>query len=112
VNILDGLREEGIDATVVLWGIKQDLTWMSRCAQIMRRGQSADGAMNAEYVWRPRQTAMKQALARHNLSAIQRMLVDAANVDRAIKGVRKSNAWLELQALVARLAGVKLRRVA
>jgi DNA polymerase III delta subunit len=55
---------------------------------------------------------MKQALARHNLSAIQRMLVDAANVDRAIKGVRKSNAWLELQALVARLAGVKLRRVA
>jgi DNA polymerase-3 subunit delta len=112
VKILDGLREEGIDATVVLWGIKQDLTWLSRCAQLMRRGQSADGAMNVEYVWRPRQAAMKQALARHTVQAIHRMLVDASNVDRAIKGVRKSNAWLELQALVARIAGVKLRRVA
>jgi DNA polymerase-3 subunit delta len=112
VKILDGLREEGIDATLVLWGIKQDLTWLSRCAQHMRRGQSADGAMNAEYVWRPRQAAMKQALNRHHLPAIHRMLVDAANVDRAIKGVRRSNPWLELQALVARIAGVKLRRVA
>jgi DNA polymerase-3 subunit delta len=112
VKILEGLREEGIDATVVLWGIKQDLTWMSRCSQHMRRGQSADGAMNAEYVWRPRQGAMKQALSRLSPPAIQRMLVDASNVDRAIKGVRRSNAWLELQALVARIAGVKLRRVA
>lgn len=112
VKILEGLREEGIDATVVLWGIKQDLTWMSRCIQHMSRGQSADGAMNAEYVWRPRQAAMKQALSRLNASLVRRMLVDAANVDRAIKGVRRSNAWLELQALVARIAGVRLRRVA
>jgi DNA polymerase-3 subunit delta len=112
VKILEGLREEGIDATIVLWGIKQDLTWLSRCAQHMRRGQSADGAMNAEYVWRPRQTAMKQALARHSIPTIHRMLVDASNVDRAIKGVRKSNPWLELQALVARIAGARLKRVA
>jgi DNA polymerase-3 subunit delta len=112
VKILDGLREEGVDATVALWGINKDLTWMSRCAHLMRRGQSADAAMNAEYVWRPRQPAMKVALGRHNIAAIQRMLVDASNVDRAIKGARRTNAWLELQALVARLAGVKLRRVA
>jgi DNA polymerase-3 subunit delta len=112
IRILQGLREEGVDATVVLWGLKQDITWLSRCSQHMRRGQSADGAMNTEYVWRPRQPAMKQALARLNVPAIQRLLVDAANVDRAIKGVRRTDAWLELQALVARLAGVRLRRVA
>jgi DNA polymerase-3 subunit delta len=112
VKILDGLREEGTEATIVLWGLKQDLTWMSRCAQHMRQGQSADGAMNTEYVWRPRQAAMKQALARHSLSAIHRMLVDAANVDRAIKGRPNRDPWLEMQGLVARIAGVKLRRVA
>jgi len=112
VKILEGLREEGIDATVVLWGLNKDLTWLSRCAHLMRHGQSADSAMNTEYVWRPRQAAMKQALARHSVPAIQRMLVDASNVDRVIKGVRRSNAWLELQALIARIAGVKLKRVA
>jgi len=111
-KILDGLREEGVDATVVLWGLKQDITWMSRCAQAMRRGQGADAAMNAEYVWRPRQAAMKQALSRLRVPTIHRLLVDCANVDRAIKGARKSDPWLELQALVARIAGVKLKRVA
>ena len=112
VKILQGLREEGVDATVVLWGLKQDITWLSRCSHQMRRGQSADGAMNTEYVWRPRQPAMKQALARLHPVAIQRLLVDASNVDRAIKGVRRTDAWLELQGLIARLAGVRLRRIA
>ena len=112
IKILQGLREEGVDATVVLWGLKQDLTWLSRCAQHMRQGQSADGAMNSEYVWRQRQAAMKHALSRHKSSAIQYMLVDAANIDRAIKGVRSSDPWLELAALVARLSGTRLRRVA
>ena len=112
LKILDGLREEGVDATVVLWGLKQDLTWMSRCAHAMRRGQGADAAMNAEYVWRPRQAAMKQALSRLQSPALQRLLVDASNVDRSIKGLRRSNPWLELAALVARLAGVRMRSVA
>jgi DNA polymerase III subunit delta len=115
LKILDGLRQEDVDATLVLWGLKQDLTWMSRVAHAMRRGQSPDGAMNAEYVWRPRQTAMKQALTRMGNGAAQilhGLLVDAGNVDKAIKGARRSDPWLELQALVSRLAGAKLKRVA
>jgi DNA polymerase-3 subunit delta len=112
VRILDGLRAEGIDATVVLWGINKDLQWLARVAHLMRSGQSADMAMNAEYVWRPRQAAMKQALARLKVATIHGLLRDAAQVDRAIKGVRRSDAWLELQALVARFAGARLKRVA
>jgi DNA polymerase III subunit delta len=112
VRILDGLREDGTDATVILWGLNKDLQWLARVAHLMRGGQSADAAMNAEYVWRPRQPAMKLALARLRISAIHALLRDAANVDRTIKGARRGDAWLELQALVARLAGVRLRRVA
>lgn len=112
VRVLEGLRAEGVDATVVLWGINKDLQWLARVAHLLRGGQSADAAMNSEYVWRPRQSAMKQALARLKLPTIYALLRDAANVDRAIKGVRRSDAWLELQALVARMAGVRLKRVA
>ena len=112
LRILDGLREEGIDATLVLWGVNKDLQWLARCAHSMRGGQSADTAMNAEYVWRPRQPAMKAALARLKQPVIERLLTDAANIDRAIKGVRRVDAWLELQALVARLAGIRLQRAA
>lgn len=112
LRILDGLHGEGIDATLVLWGINKDIQWLARCAHHMRGGQSADGAMNAEYVWRPRQAAMKQALSRLKGPAIERLIVAAANVDKAIKGVRRVDAWVELQALVAQLAGIVLHRAA
>ena len=112
VKIVEGLREEGVDATVILWGINKDLQWLARVAHLMRAGQNADAAMNAEYVWRPRQPAMKQALTRLKLPMIHALLRDAAIVDRTIKGMRRGDAWLELKALVARMAGVRLKRVA
>lgn len=111
LRILDGLREEGIDATLVLWAVNKDLQWLARVEFLMRKGQSVDSAMASEYVWRPRQAAMKQALNRLKAPQLRGLLVDAAQADAAIKGVIKRNAWLALQALVARLAGVKLPRV-
>lgn len=112
VRVLEGLRGEGIDATLVLWAVNKDLQWIARAQHLMRNGQSADSAMNAIYVWRPRQAAMKQALQRLQPRAVQELLLDAARVDRAIKGVLRIDAWVELEALVARLAGVRVARAA
>jgi DNA polymerase III subunit delta len=111
LRILEGLRQEGVDATLALWAVNKDLQWLTRVEFLMRRGQSADAAMTAEYVWRPRQAAMKQALARLKATQLRGLLVDAAQVDAAIKGVSKRDPWLMLQALVARLAGTRLARV-
>lgn len=111
LRILDGLRDEGVDATLALWAVNKDLQWLARCEFLMRKGQSADAAMAAEYVWRPRQAAMKQALLRLKAQQLRGLLVDAAQVDAAIKGVVKRDPWLALQGLVARLCGVKLARV-
>jgi DNA polymerase III delta subunit len=76
----------------------------------MRQGQSADGAMGMERVWRPRQAAMKQALARIKPAQLTGLLIDAGRADRAIKGALQLDPWLELEALVARFCGVKLAR--
>lgn len=111
LRILAGLRDEGVDATLALWAVNKDLQWLVRCEFLMRKGQSADAAMAAEYVWRPRQAAMKQALLRLKAQQLRGLLVDAAQVDAAIKGVVKRDPWLALQALVARLCGIKLARV-
>lgn len=110
LRILDGLQEEGIDAVLVLWGVNKDLQWLARVAFNVARGQSADSALQSAGVWRPRQAAMKQALLRLKVPALRAMLVDAAQVDAAIKGVNRRDPWLELRGLVARLAGVKLAR--
>ena len=112
LRILDGLRGEGIDATLVLWAVNKDLQWIARAQYLMSRGQSADGASNAIYVWRPRQTAMKQALSRLRPSTVRGLILDAERIDRSIKGAANFDPWVELEGLVARMAGVKLPRAA
>lgn len=112
LRILDGLRGEGVEPTLMLWAINKDLQWIARAQCLMQRGQSADSAMNALYVWRPRQAAMKQALSRLRTDTVRKLLLDAERVDRAIKGMLPIDPWLELEALGARFAGVNLVRAA
>jgi DNA polymerase III subunit delta len=112
LRIVEGLRGEGIDATLVLWAVNKDLQWLARAQYLTSNGQSADSAMNAIYVWRPRQAAMKQALSRLSAADVRGLILDAERVDRSIKGALRCNPWIELEALVARLSGVKLSRAA
>lgn len=112
LRVLEGLRGEGVEPTLVLWALNKDLQWIARAQALMRAGQSADAAMNALYVWRPRQPAMRLALKRLDARAVRGLLLDAANVDRAIKGVVRTNPWIEIEGLVARLAGAALGRAA
>jgi DNA polymerase-3 subunit delta len=110
MRILEGLRGEGVELVLVLWAVNKDLQWIARAQHLMRQGQNADAAMNALYVWRPRQAAMRQALARLKPDAVRGLLGDAARVDRAIKGVLRTDPWIEMEGLVARLCGVQLAR--
>lgn len=112
LRILEGLRGEGVEPTLVLWALNKDLQWIARAQALMKNGQTPDGAMNALYVWRPRQAAMKLALKRLSPTALRGLLLDAANVDRAIKGVERTDPWTEFEALVARFAGAALGRAA
>jgi DNA polymerase-3 subunit delta len=112
LRILEGLRGEDVEPTLVLWAVNKDLQWIARARNLMRRGQSAESAMNTLYVWRPRQAAMGQALSRMNGHTLRNLLLDAERVDKTIKGIEKGDPWLELERLVARLAGVKVATVA
>jgi len=112
VRILEGLRAEDVAPTLVLWAVNKDLQWIARARNLMRRGQSAESAMNTLYVWRPRQTAMGQALRRVNGPTLRNLILDAERVDRSIKGVEKADPWLELERLVARLSGAKVAAAA
>jgi DNA polymerase-3 subunit delta len=112
VRILEGLRGEGVEPPIVLWALNKDLQWLARAQHLMRQGQSADGAMNAIYVWRQRQPAMKLALGRLKPGQVRALLLEAERADRAIKGVLRTSPWVEFERLVARLAGVRLARAA
>jgi DNA polymerase III subunit delta len=112
LRILEGLRGEGVEPTLVLWAINKDLQWIARAHELVSSGQSSDAAMNALYVWKPRQPAMKMALARLQKRVINEMILAAERADRAVKGALRTDPWIELERLIAALAGVAMPQAA
>jgi len=108
LRILAGLRAEGEEPPLILWALLNDLRAVSRVAQRLETQRSIDDALRAEQVWSNRQGPVRAALQRLRRPAIDALLVAAAQVDRLAKGSLRGDAWVALESLVARIAGVPL----
>jgi DNA polymerase III subunit delta len=108
LRILAGLRAEGQEPPLLLWVLLADLRALSRVAHRLERTRSVDEALRAERVWLSRQPALRAALQRLSRPTIDGLLSAAARVDRMAKGALPGDPWLALEALVARIAGVRL----
>lgn len=104
VRILRGLREEGVDPTLVLWALARDLRVLAELAARVPAGQ----LFARERVIKPRQAPLQRAARRAPPSAWQALLVRAAEADRVIKGIAAGRPWdelVELGVAFARVAG-------
>ncbi len=108
LRILAGLRAEGREPPLVLWALLNDLRGLSRVAQRLEQERSIDDVFRAEQIWSNRQGPIKSALRRLSRTDIESLLVAAAAVDRIAKGSLRGDAWVALESLVARIAGVRL----
>jgi DNA polymerase-3 subunit delta len=108
LRILAGLRAEGREPPLVLWALLNDLRGLSRVALRLERERSVDDVFRAEQIWSNRQGPIKLALRRLSRTDIESLLVAAAAADRIAKGSLRGDAWVALEALVARIAGVRL----
>ena len=108
LRILAGLRAEGEEPPLLLWALLADLRALSRVAQRLTHTRSIDEAFRAERVWPSRQSALRAALPRLSRPAIDSLILAAARADRMAKGALAGDPWLALEALVARIAGVRL----
>lgn len=102
LRILEGLRSEGGEPPVILWGLTRELRMMEALA-----------SGNGQSVRLPPQKLAR--LERHALSlglpALGRALALAARVDQAIKGMGPGDPWQGLAALLLRLSGSPLPAV-
>jgi DNA polymerase-3 subunit delta len=108
LRILAGLRAEGEEPPLILWALLNDLRAVSRVAHRLETQRSIEDAMRAEQVWSHRQGPVRAALQRLRRPAIDALLVAAAQVDRLAKGSLRGDAWVALESLIARIAGVPL----
>lgn len=108
LKILAGLRAEGQEPPLLLWALLEYLRALSRVAHRLERTRSVDEALRAERVWVSRQPALRAAALRLSRPVIDALLVAAARADRIAKGALAGDPWLALEALTARIAGVRL----
>lgn len=105
-----GLKAEGQAESVVLWALTRDLRALAGISEGLGQGQQAYGLMQQFGIWQKRQPLIQGALRRHKLDSLQRLLRDALEVDKAIKGQSPDHAWDGLLRLVLALAGQPLFR--
>lgn len=104
VRTLDGLRQEGEAAPLILWAMTEEIRALYGIKSGQERGQPLDGLLREARVWGPRQGPVKRALGRLSLTTLEAALTKAAAIDRLIKGIGPGEIWEEFLRLGLKLA--------
>lgn len=105
LRMLDGLREEGTEPTLVLWALVRELRTLASLSAAMTRGESLDRALHEARVWQSRKELVRDAAMRLKPARVSRLVRRAAQADRVIKGMAPGSPWGELSYLTVALAG-------
>jgi DNA polymerase-3 subunit delta len=84
---LDGLQHEGEAPPLVLWAMTEEVRALAQVSQGLAQHRPLDALLKDARVWGPRQVAFKRALQRNDAARANAALVQAAAIDRMIKGV-------------------------
>jgi len=103
-RILDGLRAEGTATTLVLWAVSEDIRTLGKVLQATQHGSNVGNALRDMRVRKDRQGLIENAVRRMKFPHIERAMLQAARLDKIIKGLRQGDVWDELLQLGLRFA--------
>jgi DNA polymerase-3 subunit delta len=105
VRMLEGLRGEGVEAILVLWGLAREIRGLTDMARQVARGQAVERVMESARVWNQRKPLVRQALNRLDANTWLALLHQCAELDRSLKGVGEGRIWDELLQLSLNACG-------
>lgn len=105
LNILNGLKNEGVEAILVLWALAREIRNLASMAQELTNGTTMEKVFQTYRVWEKRKSLTQRALKIHSLQKLQNLLQQAHEIDCMVKGLKTGNVWNELQNLSLALAG-------
>lgn len=103
-RILNGLKEEGVEPILILWGLAREIRSLSIMAFQLNQGESLRDVLYKNHVWEKRQPLVRLGLKRHNQKSLLKMLQQTAKIDRIIKGAETGNVWDGLLSLSIKLS--------
>ncbi|MDX1796402.1 MAG: DNA polymerase III subunit delta, partial [Hydrogenovibrio sp.] len=103
LQILNRLRQEGLEAPVVLWLLSKELRQLISIVQ-KQQTQPLGQVYKQMRIWASKQKEFNAALNRHDLAYWQELLGLAMQIDLTIKGVKKGDEWHGLSQLVFKIS--------
>jgi DNA polymerase-3 subunit delta len=102
-RMLDGLRAEGEAPTLILWVLANEIRMLARVRGVTRAGRPPHPSKARE---------LERTARRHSASSIRALLLQAAEIDRMIKGLNPNDPWDAFCALAGGLAGTAVMKAA
>lgn len=109
-KILNGLRAEGSEPTLILWAICRELRLLAQLQAGLADGERQDALFRQHRVWDKKQAVYQVALKKLSPKHLKHFLILAAQLDKIIKGVAGGNIWDGLQHLCIAMAGTNLMK--
>ena len=106
-HILQGLRSEGTDATIILWAITRDLRILIKGSEAIHSGGGIDSVLQKLGVWESRRPLVKKTISRIPVERLRQMLRLSGGIDRAIEGMRQGTPWDDLTTLILVLCDIQ-----
>jgi DNA polymerase-3 subunit delta len=100
LRVLLGLKSEGVEPTLILWALVRELRglWQARERSRLSSGGRGSG-------WNQAATPSSEALARIGKMPLARLLRQAHQADRILKGLSGGDPWTALIGLAAGMSG-------
>jgi DNA polymerase III subunit delta len=100
LRVLLGLKSEGVEPTLILWALARELRglWQARERDRLRSQSPVAG-------WNQAAKPTPRALSRIGEMPLARLLRQAGQTDRIIKGVARGDPWTAIIELTASMAG-------
>ncbi|MEQ1814418.1 MAG: DNA polymerase III subunit delta [Candidatus Nitrotoga sp.] len=103
-HILDGLRAEGTATVLIVWALAEDIRTLGKVLRAMKNSGSISMALATVRVWGVKQQLVERAVRRLSLAVVERALMQAAHIDKVVKGLRQGDVWDDLLQLGVRFA--------
>lgn len=113
IKILQGLKDEGVAAPIVLWALTREVRTLLNIKYALGQGQNKAQVFKSNQIWDKRKNLVDRALTRLKQSELEQALLLSAQADRQIKGAQKGDAWETLLGIcltMARLSPLAYRQ--
>ena len=105
IKILHDLKQEGQEATLILWAITRELRTLAGMAAKLEDGSPINRIFQEYRIWDKRKPAIQASLKRLRHKQILQLIQRAQHADLAIKGLEKNNPWLIFSEVILSISG-------